>query len=196
MSKYKVFSAPYFPAFGLNTEVSLRIHSECGKIRIRKNSVFGHISRSVNLPNFSIIIYESWFFKLWNTIGILWFNSKLIIIISMCRISIFSSDTTIFSHFNITINITIITNPIFNWVFKIFIVFFSNYKFFVNNLIIIIIIIIIIMIIITIILIIMKIIIIIIVIVIIIIIILTLKYFQNLRKSWKVILFSFHNFWV
>ena len=36
-------------AFGLNTEiyfVSLRIQSECGKIRIRKNSVFGHFSRS------------------------------------------------------------------------------------------------------------------------------------------------------
>ena len=32
------FSSPYFPAFGLNTErlsVSLRIHSECRKIRIR-----------------------------------------------------------------------------------------------------------------------------------------------------------------
>ena len=33
------FSGPYFPAFGLNTErysVSLRIQSECGKIRTRK----------------------------------------------------------------------------------------------------------------------------------------------------------------
>ena len=33
------FSCPYFPAFGLNTErhgVSLRIQSECGKIRTRK----------------------------------------------------------------------------------------------------------------------------------------------------------------
>ena len=36
--KYRVFSAPYFPAFGLNTErcsVSLRIQSERGKIRTR-----------------------------------------------------------------------------------------------------------------------------------------------------------------
>ena len=36
-------------AFGLNPEryfVSLRIHSECGKIQTRKNSVFGHISHS------------------------------------------------------------------------------------------------------------------------------------------------------
>ena len=47
--KYRVFSDPYFPAFGLNTEryfVSLHIQSECGKIRTRKNSVFGHFSRS------------------------------------------------------------------------------------------------------------------------------------------------------
>ena len=43
------FSGPYFPAFGLNTErygVSLCIQSECGKIRTRKNSVFGHFSGS------------------------------------------------------------------------------------------------------------------------------------------------------
>ena len=49
VSKYGVFSDPYFPAFGLNTEryfVSLRIQSECGKIRTRKNSVFGHFSPS------------------------------------------------------------------------------------------------------------------------------------------------------
>ena len=42
VSKYGVLSGPYFPAFGLNTEryfVSLRIQSECGKIRTRKNSV-------------------------------------------------------------------------------------------------------------------------------------------------------------
>ena len=49
MSKYGVFSGPYFPAFGLNTEryeVPLRIQFECGKIRTRKNSVSGHISHS------------------------------------------------------------------------------------------------------------------------------------------------------
>ena len=35
------YSGPYFPAFGLNTErceVSLRIQSECGKIRTRVTS--------------------------------------------------------------------------------------------------------------------------------------------------------------
>ena len=49
VSKYGVFSGPCFPAFGLNKErysVSLRIRSECRKIRIRKNSVFGHFSLS------------------------------------------------------------------------------------------------------------------------------------------------------
>ena len=43
VSKFGVFSGPYFPAFRLNTErysVSLRIQSECWKIQIRKNSVF------------------------------------------------------------------------------------------------------------------------------------------------------------
>ena len=47
-SKYRVFSGPYFPAFGLNTEiysVNLRIQSEYRKIRTRKNTVFGHFSR-------------------------------------------------------------------------------------------------------------------------------------------------------
>ena len=45
----RVFSGPYFPAFGLKTErysVSLRIQSECRKIRTRKNSVSGHFSSS------------------------------------------------------------------------------------------------------------------------------------------------------
>ena len=42
-----VISGPYFPAFRLNTEIyegSLRIQSECGKIRTRNNSVFGYFS--------------------------------------------------------------------------------------------------------------------------------------------------------
>ena len=45
VSKYGVFSGPYFPAFGYS--VSLRIQSDCGKIRTRKNSVFGRFSRTV-----------------------------------------------------------------------------------------------------------------------------------------------------
>ena len=50
VSKYGVFSVPYFPVFGLNTEiyfVNLRIQSEYRKIRTRSNFVFGHFSRSV-----------------------------------------------------------------------------------------------------------------------------------------------------
>ena len=50
--KYWVFSGPYFTAFRLNTErysVSVRIQSQCRKIRTRKNSVFGHFSRSVGI---------------------------------------------------------------------------------------------------------------------------------------------------
>ena len=53
VSRYRVFSGPYFPAFGLNTEsylVSLRIQSESGKMWTRKNSVFGYISHSISLP--------------------------------------------------------------------------------------------------------------------------------------------------
>ena len=49
VSKYRVFSGPYFPVFGLNTEiysVILRIQSEYRKIRTRKNSVFGYFSHS------------------------------------------------------------------------------------------------------------------------------------------------------
>ena len=43
MSKYGVISGPYFPIFGLNTEiygVNLRIQSESRKIRTRNNSVY------------------------------------------------------------------------------------------------------------------------------------------------------------
>ena len=43
VSKCGVISGPYFPAFGLNMEryfVSLRVQSECRKIRTRNNSVF------------------------------------------------------------------------------------------------------------------------------------------------------------
>ena len=47
VSKYGVCSGPYFPVFGLNTEiyeVNFRIQSEYGKMRTRKNSVFWHFS--------------------------------------------------------------------------------------------------------------------------------------------------------
>ena len=61
VSKYGVFPGPYFPAFELNTEryfVFHRIQSEYGKIRTRKNSVFGHFSRSVWIVKFNML---QWF---------------------------------------------------------------------------------------------------------------------------------------
>ena len=51
VSKYGVFSGPYFPAFRLNTEIygiDLRIRSAYRKIRTRKMSVFGLYSRSAH----------------------------------------------------------------------------------------------------------------------------------------------------
>ena len=58
MSKYGVICGPYFPVFGLNTEiyfVNLRIQSEYRKIRIRNNYVFGHFSRSEEKPNYGTV---------------------------------------------------------------------------------------------------------------------------------------------
>ena len=56
VSKYGVFSGPYFPVFGRNTEiyeVNLRIQSEYRKTRTTKNSIFGHFSRSVFIMRFT-----------------------------------------------------------------------------------------------------------------------------------------------
>ena len=56
--RIRSFSSPYFPAFGLNTDrygVSLRIQSECGKIRTRKtlNTDTFHAVLFRTLPNIS-----------------------------------------------------------------------------------------------------------------------------------------------
>ena len=64
VSKYGVFSAPYFPAFGLNTErYSVSPYSvECGKIRTIKISVYGDFSRSGNelcLRNITIFLTKT-----------------------------------------------------------------------------------------------------------------------------------------
>ena len=56
VSKYGVFSGPYFPVLGLNMEiysVNLRIQFEYRKIRTKKNSVFGHFSRSASNTEFT-----------------------------------------------------------------------------------------------------------------------------------------------
>ena len=52
MSKYGVFSGPYFRVFGLNTEVysvNLRIQSEYRKLRTRHNFVLGHLEKKCRL---------------------------------------------------------------------------------------------------------------------------------------------------
>ena len=44
------FSGPYFPAFGLNTEiygVNLRVQSKCGKMRVRKTRNMGTFHKVV-----------------------------------------------------------------------------------------------------------------------------------------------------
>ena len=55
VSKYRVFSGPYFSAFGLNTgRYSLRIQSECRKIRTRKTPYLDTFHAAfVNLDRFS-----------------------------------------------------------------------------------------------------------------------------------------------
>ena len=61
VSKYGVFSGPYFPAFGLNAEiyqVNLRIQSEYRKIWTRKTSVFGHFSRGACRRVSYIILFQ------------------------------------------------------------------------------------------------------------------------------------------
>ena len=55
VSKYGVFSGPYFPAFGLNTErysVSLRIAPNAKKYGPEKTSILGHFSCSALLSLF------------------------------------------------------------------------------------------------------------------------------------------------
>ena len=55
MSKYGVFSGPYFPAFVQNTErygVSLRIQSKCGKYGPEKTPYFDTFHAVVCLQTF------------------------------------------------------------------------------------------------------------------------------------------------
>ena len=77
---YVAFSGPYFPVFGLNTEiydVNLRIQSEYRKIRNRKNSVFGHSSRRVMLLFCLKIVLISNYYLRNNQIRIHYDQSKL-----------------------------------------------------------------------------------------------------------------------
>ena len=52
MSKYGIFPGPYFPVFGINTEIYFvypEFSQNTGKYGAEKNSVFGHFSRSVGV---------------------------------------------------------------------------------------------------------------------------------------------------
>ena len=58
VSKYEVFSGPYFPVFGMNTEIyraNVRIQSEYRKMSTRKNSLFRPFWRSA----FTGILWKS-----------------------------------------------------------------------------------------------------------------------------------------
>ena len=66
VSKYGFFSGPYFLVFGLNMEiykVNLRIQSKYRKIQTRKNSVFGHFSRSAMTLLLNQIFKKDWNFE-------------------------------------------------------------------------------------------------------------------------------------
>ena len=48
-SKYGVFCGPYFPVFGVNTEIySVNLHIESKNGKTYRPEIFGHFSRSVN----------------------------------------------------------------------------------------------------------------------------------------------------
>ena len=67
VSKYGAFCDSYFPVFRLNTKiVNIRIQSEYRKIRTRKNSVFGHFSRSEQLNVWKFQVSNGWFY-IWNS---------------------------------------------------------------------------------------------------------------------------------
>ena len=82
------FSGPYFPVFGMNTEiygVNLRIQSEYSKIQTRKNSVFGYFSRSHN--NKQILILKPR--EHLATIEIMWYIPRNLMLLFFGRYQLF-----------------------------------------------------------------------------------------------------------
>ena len=95
MSEYGVFFGPYFPAFGLNTEVysvNLRIQSKCEKIRTRKNSVFGQFSRSVLLAILENIRFLGKMFSIFLYIQYNELYSNFVFIARNCSLVRFKND--------------------------------------------------------------------------------------------------------
>ena len=85
----------------------------------------------LSLHSYCIIRCESWFFRLSNIAGILWFNLTLI-----WDYRLYVQNIYIFQWYDsdllLNINIIFITDPAFSWNLKIFIIFFSHHKFFVK----------------------------------------------------------------
>ena len=87
VARYGVFSDPYFPVFELNTEC---IQSECRKIRTRKNSIFGHFSRSV-LMHWLTLSFASTIFC-WDVFAVILFLvSRLSICLELYRLKFLST---------------------------------------------------------------------------------------------------------
>ena len=87
VSKYGVFSGPYFPVFGLNMEICgvnyyNRIQSEYRKIWTRRNSVFGNFSRSENLGSFSFTRHRNFHNLMKPFFGSFAFKLLIILIVS------------------------------------------------------------------------------------------------------------------
>ena len=79
---------PYFPVFGLNTEiyfVNFSIQSEYRKIRTRNNSIFGHFSRSDCKNN----LWKQCFKKSLDWYGDLW----TVLTLKKCLFNVSNRDT-------------------------------------------------------------------------------------------------------
>ena len=115
VSKYGVFSGPYFLVFELNTEiyeVNLRIQSEYRKIKTRKYSVFGHFSGSdVHAQSAKYILGKWGLYLHKNQFSIKknWNITTIIEILLLLKYTInITTIIEIYYYWNITTNITTI----------------------------------------------------------------------------------------
>ena len=105
------------------------------KLKYFSNSLGMTFMLRLNLPSSCIIRRETYFYRLWNTKGSLWFNLRLILQSLWAEPLYFPliwklSLTLSLSLPYIIINITIITNPTVSRILKAFIVMFDHRKFF------------------------------------------------------------------
>ena len=104
------------------------------KLKYFSNSLGMTFMLRLNLPSSCIIRWETYFYRLWNTKGSLWFNLRLILQSLWAEPLYFPliwklSLTLSLSLPYIIINITIITNPTVSRILKAFIVMFDHRKF-------------------------------------------------------------------